>query len=274
MLIAQITDTHIKAYGKLAYRKVDTEAHLRRTVAHINTFAPAVDAVIATGDLTDSGAPEEMDLLRDCLTDLEPPFYMIPGNHDRRDTLRRVFPDHGYLNQTDPFIQYAIDDYPIRLIGLDSTVPGKPHGGFCRARIAWLDSALAAQPTRPAFLFFHHPPFMTGIGHMDVQNLQAPAGLWEVLANHPQVQHIACGHVHRASETTINGIGVSIAPNGAHAVSLDVRPDAPSSFTLEPPSLRVFRIDDETGQVVSHLSFMGQFDGPHPFYEADGSLID
>ena len=47
--------------------------------------------VIASGDLTDHGRPEEYDLLREILSDSIPLVFVIPGNHDRRDVLLKSF---------------------------------------------------------------------------------------------------------------------------------------------------------------------------------------
>ncbi len=86
-LIAQITDLHIRPSGKKAYGVVDTEAMLRAAVDSIMAQPKKPDAVIASGDLTDCGLVEEYELLRDCLTPLSMPVYLIPGNHDRRSVL-------------------------------------------------------------------------------------------------------------------------------------------------------------------------------------------
>ena len=271
MIIAQLTDPHVKAGRALAYGRVDTAAALERAVDHVNGLVPRADIALVTGDLTDTGSPAEFGEVRPILDRLDCPYFVIPGNHDRTDTMRAAFADLGYL-PADGFLHYAVEDYPLRLIGLDSTVPGAPHGTLCADRLAWLDRTLSGAPDRPTLLFMHHPPFVTGIGHMDVQNMQASEALFEVLAGHPQVRHVACGHVHRAIDTTIGGIGVSIAPNGAHSVSLDLGADAPSSFTVEPPALRLFRFANS--MLVSHIAHIGRFDGPHPFFAEDGSLID
>ena len=87
MIIAQITDLHVVAKNRLCYRKVPTNAQLAQSIAHINSLDPRPDAVIASGDLTDHGRPEEYGLLRETLSDLIPPVFVIPGNHDRRDVL-------------------------------------------------------------------------------------------------------------------------------------------------------------------------------------------
>ena len=272
MLIAQLTDPHIKAGRDLAYGRVDTADLFERSVAHVNDLKPRVDAVIVTGDLTDQGSPEEYATIRPMLDRLECPYFLIPGNHDDPANLRGAFADHTYLPPSGAFLHYVIEDMPLRLIGLDTTVPGRPHGELCAERLDWLEGQLCAAPDRPTFVFMHHPPFETGIGHMDAQNLANGDAFVDLVARHRQVRHVACGHVHRAINVAPGGTPMSIGPNAAHAVTLDLDPEAPSSFTVEPPAIRLFRFAQ--GRIVGHLSFVGVFDGPHPFFAEDGSLID
>ena len=140
MLIAQISDMHVKAEGKLLYRRIDTADFLERAVAHVNALDPRPDIVLATGDLVDGGKPEEYAHLRRLLAPLAMPVHLIPGNHDARDALREVFPDHTYLPPTG-FLQYAIEGLPVRLIALDTLVPGKGHGELCAERLSLFASA-------------------------------------------------------------------------------------------------------------------------------------
>ena len=273
MIIGQITDPHIKADRKLAYGRVDTAAYLEAAIQHMNSLHPKVDVVLLTGDLTDMGRMEEYETLRPLLDQLDMPWYPVPGNHDEQKNFRQIFNDIPVIKNAGAHLCYAVEGYPIRLVGVDSSVPGKPYGSLSDRYLDELDFILAQAPEAPTMLFMHHPPFKAGITHMDVQNLLNAEDFFACLKQHPQVRHIACGHVHRAIETVINGIGVSIAPNSAHSVTLDLEPDGPSSFTMDPPSVRLFQVTDE-GMIVSHLSFIGDFDGPHPFFDKDGKLVD
>lgn len=273
MLIAQITDMHIKAAGKLAYRRVDTAEALARCVAHVNGLDPRPDIALLTGDLVDLGRPEEYALLRELLAPLEVPYYVIPGNHDHKDNLRAAFADHPYLQQDDAFLHYSIDDYPLRLIGLDSVVPGDKHGELCPQRIAWLAERLGERPEQPTLLFLHHPPFLTGIEHMDVQNLLDAAPFGVLVERHPQIVHILCGHVHRPTHTLWHGVPASIGPSPSHAVALDLRAGGPPAYVLEPPACHLHSWQPGGG-LVSQISYIGTFDGPHPFFDAEGRLID
>src|SRR4051812_46631531 len=97
MLIAQISDLHVMPPGGLAYGFVDTAGLLRAAVAHLNRLVPAPDAVLITGDVAHPGDREAYVLARWMLAPLAMPYFVIPGNHDRRDELRAAFADRGYL---------------------------------------------------------------------------------------------------------------------------------------------------------------------------------
>lgn len=272
MLIAQITDTHIKPRGRLAYRKVDTAAYLERAVAALNALDPAPDVVLLTGDLVDAGTDREYGLLLELLRPLRAPLLPIPGNHDERDAFRRTFPDIAKRCGEGPFLQYVIGDWPVRLIGLDTVLPGSGGGELCAERLSWLDARLAEDPGRPTVLFQHHPPFVTGIGHMDEIGLAGAAEEAAVVRRHPQVERVLCGHLHRAIQVLWAGTLASTAPSPAHQVALDLRAEAPSAFVMEPPAFQLHRWTAADG-LVSHLAYVDRFDGPYPFFE-DGALID
>jgi 3',5'-cyclic AMP phosphodiesterase CpdA len=271
VLIAQITDTHIKPPGQIAYRRVDTAAYLRRAVAHL-AQGPRPDVVLVTGDLVDAGTAVEYSLLRSILDGLPAPYYLIPGNHDARQPLVAAFADHTYLPKDGEFVHYVVDDYPVQLIALDTIIPGDPGGEICDRRATWLAERLAEAPDRPTVIFMHHPPFMTGIAHMDAIGLVGSERLAEVVRRHPQVERILCGHLHRSIQMRFAGTIASTAPSTAHQVALDLTPDGPSAFVMEPPGYQLHLFRPGAG-IVSHTVTIGDFDGPYPFHE-DGKLID
>lgn len=270
MLIAQITDLHVKLPGRLAYRIVDTGAFLKRCVAQVLRLDPAPDIVLATGDLTDFGRPEEYGHLRELLAPLKMPVYAIPGNHDERSAFKAAFADCAWLPDGE-FVQYVVEGYPLRLIALDTVVPLQGGGALCEKRLAWLEARLAEAPDRPTLIFMHHPPFRTGIAHMDEIGLANAAAFGRIVAHHPQIEKIVCGHVHRSIDTRWCGTAVSICPSPAHQVALDLRPDGPSAFVMEPPGFQLHWWNGS--QLVTHTAFVGEFDGPYPFFEGK-ELID
>ena len=273
--IAQISDLHIKAPGRLAYRRVDTARALEQCVATLNQFEPALDLVVISGDLADSPTAEEYGHLKGLLAELRVPFVAIPGNHDSRELIRAAFPELSYAFGSGPLNQ-RIELRELDLLLLDSSVPGHPHGELESATLEWLETALAASAHRPALLFLHHPPFVTGIWHMDRQNLRNAADLASIVERHPRVQLIGCGHVHRAALTTFAGAACTICPAPNHAVDLDLSELRKPSFKIEPPAfhLHTWLPGNGLGTVVTHQIPIGEFDGPHPFFGSDGKLID
>lgn len=271
MLIAHLTDTHIRLPGKLAYGRVDTAAMLRRAVASVNALSPRPDLVVLTGDLVDFGDPGEYEHLKAILAALQIPFVVIAGNHDERHALREAFADHDYLPR-DGFLQFVIEDrFPLRIIGLDTVVPREGRGELCSERLNWFSQVLAQEPDRPTLVLMHHPPFETGIVHMDEVGLTGTQAFADILAQHPQVQAVLCGHLHRNIQTLVGGRRVLTSVSPAHQVVLDLRQDGPSAFCMEPPGFMLHRW--KGGQLVSHAAVIGDFDGPYPFFEPDGRLI-
>lgn len=271
-LVAQVSDLHIKAGGKMSYRIVDTAGMLRACVAHMLALPQPLDVVVFTGDLVDFGRPEEYATLRELISPLKMPVYLLPGNHDERTAMRNAFPEHAYLRQSPEYINYAIEDHPLRIVGFDTTVPGKSGGLASADRLAWLDATLAAQPGKPTVVLMHHPPFQTFIGHMDRLGLERSEDLEKVIRKHPQVERLLCGHLHRPIMARFGGTIACTVPSPAHQVALDLAEDAASRFVMEPPAYGLHAYTPETG-VISHTAFVGDFAGPYPFYE-DGKLID
>ena len=96
-VLVQLTDLHIREPGRLAYGRIDTAPYLERAVQSVLRLPQQPDAVVITGDLSDFGRAAEYEHLARLLAPLTMPVYLMPGNHDDRDQLRRSFPDHGYL---------------------------------------------------------------------------------------------------------------------------------------------------------------------------------
>lgn len=267
MIIAQLSDPHIVPYGELLYGRVDTAAFLADAVAELNRLDPLPDVVVVTGDLCDQGAPAEYEHLRALLAPLAMPVYVIPGNHDAREALRQAFAAEGYLPPAAEFLQFAIEDYPVRLVGVDSLVAGEHRGALCDERLGWLDRTLAAAPDRPTVVMMHHPPFATGIDFMDRYGLAGADRLAAVIVRHPQVERIVCGHLHRAIDRRFAGTIAGTAPSTAHQIKLNLTPEAPLRFMFEPPGYQLHVWREATG-LVTHTAVFGEWAGPHPFRAA------
>jgi 3',5'-cyclic AMP phosphodiesterase CpdA len=272
-LIAQISDLHVKPVGVLAYQRVDTAAALVRCVKELNRFTPRPDLVVISGDLVDRASKQAYDHLVRLLTPLELPFAAIPGNHDERDLMRAALPQ-SYASARGA-LHSVREVGGVDVVLIDSVTPGENYGTLDADGLAWLEAVLSASTTRPALLFLHHPPFATGIAHMDVQNLRNAGDLAAILRRHRRARLVGAGHVHRATLTNFAGVAATICPAPNHAVALDLDARLPASFTIEPPAfhLHVWTAGEDFGTVVTHWIPIGDFDGPYRFSDIRGALL-
>ncbi|MBV8368772.1 MAG: phosphodiesterase [Candidatus Eremiobacteraeota bacterium] len=261
MLIAQISDMHIRRKGDLLHHMIHTGRELRRAVAAINDFVPRPNFVVATGDLVDRGKSKEYRRLRAILDQLAMPYYLVAGNHDDHAGLRDEFADHGHLPRSGS-LSYVVETRPVRLVVLDTT-RGRSHGGgLDAARLRWLDEKLSRAPATATLVAMHHPPFDTGIAPLDSHPLRGREELAAIVATHPQVVRMIGGHIHRACEAAFGGTVASTAPSTAHQLILDRQPSGGYMLRLERPAFVMHRwtgraltseIHPTTGRAAPHL---------------------
>jgi 3',5'-cyclic AMP phosphodiesterase CpdA len=265
VILIQLTDLHCSPHGRPAMRRCETNMLTERALRSARAFSPKADAMMITGDLTDNGVSAEYRALAEMLKRLADfPVYVIPGNHDRREVLRAELA-HLPGVTTDPhFVQYVVDDLPVRLVLLDTVVPGAGHGELCPQRMAWLEATLAAAPDRPTMIGMHHPPFLCGIRHMDQIALKDIPAFTALIARHKQVQRIVCGHHHRPITVPVAQAVASIAPSVAHQVELELHEGGPALWNLEPAAYQVHLWMAGTG-IVSHTAYVESYPGPYPF---------
>jgi len=270
MLLAQLSDPHITAPGTQLYNRIDTARHLREAVNTLMELKPLPDVVVLTGDLVDRGSASEYSQLRELLQpimDARIPLYLIPGNHDHRENLQAALADQPWMPQAPDFIQYVIEDFPVRLVMLDTWVAKKPYGELCDARLAWLERALAEGNGKPTIVMLHHPPFRSFIAGMDGMALKKPERLAAIVQRHPEIERLLCGHLHRSIQVRFAGTLAQTAPSTAHQLTLNLMPGVQDSYIMEPPGFLLHRWSAETG-VVTHTVTVGEFPGPYPFGNA------
>ena len=223
MLIAQISDCHIRDHASAFGKLVDTTETLGRVVDHLVDLDPGPDVVLATGDLTDDGTETQYNTL---LAVLAPLADRLPPN---------VAEGH---------CSYIVVDHPVRLVGLDTSLPGRHDGRFDEVRESWLDCTLADEPDRPTVVFTHFPPFETGLRFMDQAGLLDADRFRATIERHPQVRLLVTGHLHRTIHTVIGSTPVSTCPSTGNQLGLDLHPDRGSAVD-EPSGFQLHRWDGE-----------------------------
>lgn len=244
MLIAQLSDTHILTPDADPHAAALRADCLRRCVADVNRQRP--DVVIFTGDTVQHGRAEEYEILRILLEPLDPPLYVVPGNRDDKTVLRKSLAGHPHLQDGGEFVQYTAELDGLRLVAIDTTLPGERKGRFCPARQAWLDGVLGAQPGRPAVLFLHHPPFDVGDHYVGGYRHPAEAAaLAAIVGRHAQVAALVCGHVHWPVERKWAGTEARIMPS----VAKDLRKGVDEAAAGGRPVYMLHRYDLGSGLV-------------------------
>ncbi len=264
MLIAHLSDPHVRPDGELYQGVVDSNAQFAAAIAHVNALDPRPDLVLLTGDLVDHGCADEYAMLERLLAPLDVPVLAIPGNHDEREAFRLAFAGQTWMPEQGP-IDYVVGDRGrVRFVALDVTLPGLHHGKVSEESAAWLDLVLAAEPSRPTIVMMHQPPFETGIPYMDLYSCREGQILASVIARHPQVERILCGHVHRVMQLRFGGTMLCTAPSTTTTIALQLQPDARPASHIEPPAMLLHHWREGTG-LVTHFVPIGTFPGPYPF---------
>ena len=224
-------------------------AALAAAVDAVQALRPPPDAVLVTGDLTEHSDDAEYDQVRDLLASLDAPLLLLPGNHDDPAALRRHFAVPG--EDAGP-VQYAADLGPLRLVVIDTTVPGEDPGALDDERLSWLDAELAAAQDVPTILAMHHPPLVTGIPPLDAIGL--PPGdrraLELVVERHPQVRRIVAGHMHRPITSELAGRVVLAVPSTYMQARLDLLTNELHTVP-DPAGFALHVLHD--GELISHV---------------------
>ncbi|MFQ5401602.1 MAG: phosphodiesterase [Anaerolineae bacterium] len=257
MLIVHITDFHVGRIIETEQGPVDLHDRMLDAVEHLKQLDPQPDLVMLTGDLSNHGNEADYIRVREALRPLKMPIYIIPGNHDRRRTLRRIFADHDYWPSDDKFIHFTLEEYPLRIIALDTLSPGEHGGLLCRERLAWVEARLEEGRDRPTAVFMHHPPFKTGLPYPDGLMCRNGDAFGEIVARHPQIQAVICGHVHRDVVANWQGTIAIITTSATFSNGLILHEVDDVDPLFEPPACRLFLWQD--GVLRSHISFIGQF---------------
>jgi 3',5'-cyclic AMP phosphodiesterase CpdA len=227
MRIAQISDSHISDH--IPARLDD----LKDAVDAVNHSAP--DLVIHTGDVAHDAHDSEYRAAFEIMESLQAPYFVIPGNRDRRQPLISVFGERLQTNHG--YIQYVLDDYPVRIVLLDTVSTDSNKGALCEVRLDHAIAALAHPDPRPCVVFMHHTPY-------DVAEIPDPfqfedravvAQLTSAFQRCTALQAVYCGHVHRNVQSTIGSLPVS-------AISCMARDLRKGELSAEDRSRAMFRV--------------------------------
>ncbi len=209
--ILHVSDTHFVTDGALLHDSVDSDANLSRLFERLEKAGRRPEAIVFTGDLADRGEPEAYVRLRRIVEPaaerLGAKVIWVMGNHDARPAFRSGLLD---TEPTQDSVDAVVDVNGLRIIVLDSTVPGFHHGLISDEQLAWLTDVLAEPAPHGTLLALHHPPVPGLLDAIESVELKEQHRLETVLAG-TDVRGILAGHLHYSTTCTFAGIPVSVA---------------------------------------------------------------
>ncbi|NPD05069.1 phosphodiesterase [Nocardioides sp. zg-1308] len=210
--VAHLSDPHLIGGGALHYGIVDNGAHLRRALERLAAVRPAPQALVFTGDLADRGEPDAYETLRSIVepaaAEMGAVVVWTMGNHDERGPFARGLHD----SDDDGFQDRVHEVDGLRIVALDTSVPGYHHGELRREQLDWLAGVLATPAEHGTLLAMHHPPLpLPMLRAAELIELHDQQALAEVVAG-TDVRGILAGHLHLATWSTFAGVPVSVVP--------------------------------------------------------------
>jgi 3',5'-cyclic AMP phosphodiesterase CpdA len=239
VVIAHVSDIHVDA----GERSVERTGRVMRYLAALP--AP-VDVVVVTGDIADHGEEAEYERVRG-LIELPSPVLLCPGNHDVREPFRKALLDEPPVGTP---VNRAYRISGVLFAMCDSSVPGQHQGLLADETLAWLDAELSAAAGLPAFVCFHHPPVMLGVPYVDEIRQFGAERLAAVIARHPNVVALLCGHAHTPAVSSFAGRPLLVAPGVMSTLLLPLESDA--IVDLAAPPMLAFHFLGEDGRLVTH----------------------
>jgi len=246
--LLHLSDTHLLAGGSRLYGSVDAEWHLRQLLDELMASEGRPEAIVITGDLADRGEPDAYDRLRRMVEPvaarLGAQVIWVMGNHDDRSAFREAL--FAEQPSTRP-VDRVYDVNGLRVITLDSTVPGHHYGEVTGAQLDWLAEELSTPAPHGTILAMHHPPLPSVLDLAVAVELRDQSGLAEVLLG-TDVRSIIAGHLHYSSAGSFAGIPVSVASATCYTQDLNV----PVGGTRGRDGARAFNLVHVYGSTVLH----------------------
>lgn len=223
--LVHISDTHLVGESGLLYGRVDSDAHLVRAFDRLRASGRRPEAIVLTGDLADSGDPSAYRRLRHIVADaaetLGARIIWVIGNHDNRVAVRTELLDQAA--STEP-LDTVHDVNGLRVIVLDTTVPGHHYGELDNAQLDWLAEVLRTPALHGSVLALHHPPVPTVVSALEAVELRDHWALEEVVRG-SDIRAILGGHLHYSTTSTFAGIPVSVASATCYTQDVVARSD-------------------------------------------------
>jgi Icc protein len=210
-VVAHLSDPHLLADGVRQYGVIDTEAGVVRALDRLAHVDPPPQALVFTGDLADKAEPAAYARLRALVEPaaaaMGAQVVWVMGNHDERaEYAAGLFDEDGDGSQDRV---HHVDG--LRIVSVDTSVPGYHHGEVTADQLAWLSDVLATPAPHGTLLALHHPPIPVPMLRAAEMIELADQHLLAAVLEGTDVRGILGGHFHFSSHSTFAGIPISVA---------------------------------------------------------------
>ncbi|WP_295101778.1 metallophosphoesterase [uncultured Microbacterium sp.] len=244
-VVIHVSDPHFLAGGARLGGRYDVESNFARTLEAIRAVHPHPSAIVITGDLADLGEPDAYRRLRRAVEpvaqELGTTVVWVAGNHDERPALREGLLD---LPATEEPVTGEWDLDGLRLIALDTSVPGWHHGDLDPGQLSWLAEILKQPAPHGTLLAMHHPPLPSHLPLFDILELRHQDELAEVIRD-TDVRGILAGHLHYSSHGTFAGVPVSVSSATCYTMNV-ARPAADVNGMDAAQAFQIVHVRPET----------------------------
>lgn len=244
-VVIHVSDPHFLAGGARLGGRYDVEANFARTLEAIRAVHPHPSAIVVTGDLADLGEPDAYRRLRQAVEPvaeaLGTTVVWVAGNHDERPALREGLLD---LAPTQEPVTGVWDLDGLRLIALDTSVPGWHHGDLDADQLSWLTDVLREPAPHGTLLAMHHPPLPSHLPLFDILELRHQDELADAIRD-TDVRGILAGHLHYSSHGMFAGVPVSVSSATCYTMNV-ARPAADVNGMDAAQAFQIVHVRPET----------------------------
>lgn len=222
--ILHLSDTHFVERRDLLHGSVDSDSQLKALFEGFAKSNSKPEAIIFTGDLADMGTPDAYERLRAMVEPearkLGAEIIWCMGNHDERVAFRKGLLDQE-ATDAEP-VDRVFDINGLRIIALDSTVPGQHYGVITDEQLEWLAAELETPAPDGTLIALHHPPVPSPIGLIELVELREQEKFAKVIEG-TDVRGVLGGHLHYSTTSTFAGVPVSVASATCYTQDLQVQ---------------------------------------------------
>lgn len=268
IVIAQLTDLHIAPESDPVFHT--NVARLDACLSRISQMRRQPDLLLLTGDLTEHGDNESLELLLDRVRRTGFAFRIALGNHDVIQTSSKTTRRKYSLHQD--WTSSIIGRQKLRVVTIDSCKSGRHGGQLSEKDASIIDDLLGAEPQTDTLLAIHHPPCKVGIDWMDPANdMEWTRHLERIVQLHPQIIGIVSGHIHASAHTTFANVRLCVTPAVAARSHVELAPidanipDGRALIEESPPGFALHRYF-----AGGWTSFMVYADNSQPLVSFEG----